>query len=98
MDDFEIQPDSTTGFHGNRWGYDGKNSVSTFFSAVFHPSIFILTGNDDMHESSDEFEFRPDRTKGCGVTTLEKCQKLVFAQYLENGWTEFKQFLYTHYH
>ena len=26
-----------------------------FFSAVFHPFLFILAGNDDMHESLDEF-------------------------------------------
>ena len=32
------------------------------------------------------------------VTAFEWCQKLVFAQYLENGWTEFNQNLYTHYH
>ena len=38
--------------------YDEKNGVH-FFSAVFHPFLFILAGNDDMHESSDEFEFRP---------------------------------------
>ena len=31
-----------------------------FFSAVFHPILFILAGNDDMHESPDEFEFPPD--------------------------------------
>ena len=29
---------------------------------------------------------------------LDRCQKLVFAQYLENGWTEFNQILYTLYH
>ena len=28
-----------------------------FFSAVFYPFLFILAGNDDMHESLDEFEF-----------------------------------------
>ena len=28
-----------------------------FFSAVFHLILYILAGNDDMHESSDEFEF-----------------------------------------
>ena len=39
-----------------------------FFSAVFHPFIFILADNDDMHESSDEFEFRPDWTTDCGVS------------------------------
>ena len=27
-----------------------------FFSAVFHPILFILAGNKDMHESLDEFE------------------------------------------
>ena len=32
------------------------------------------------------------------VTALDLCQKLFFAQYLENGWTEFDQILYTHYY
>ena len=32
------------------------------------------------------------------VTALDRCQKLVFAHYLENGWTEFEQILYTLYH
>ena len=39
-----------------------------FFSAVFHPFLSILAGNDDMHESSDEFEFRSDWTTYCGVS------------------------------
>ena len=39
-----------------------------FFSAVFHLIFFILVGNDDMHESSDEFEFRLDWTTDCGVS------------------------------
>ena len=30
LDEFEIGLDPNTGFHGNRWGYDGKNGVSTF--------------------------------------------------------------------
>ena len=42
--------------------------VSPLFSAVFHPFLFILAGNDDMHECSDEFEFRPDWTTDCGVS------------------------------
>ena len=33
-----------------------------FFSAVFHPILFILAGNDDMHESSE------DPTTDCGVS------------------------------
>ena len=36
-----------------------------FFSAVFHPFLFILAGNDAMHESSEEFKFRPDWTTDC---------------------------------
>ena len=32
------------------------------------------------------------------VTALDRCQKSVFAKYLENGWTEFEQILYTLYH
>ena len=30
LNEFEIGPDVTTGFHGNREGYTGKNSVITF--------------------------------------------------------------------
>ena len=32
------------------------------------------------------------------VTALDRCQKLVFAQYLENGWTEFDKIFYILYH
>ena len=30
--------------------------------------LFILAGNDDMHESLDEFEIRPDSTTDYGVS------------------------------
>ena len=39
-----------------------------FFSTVFYPILFIRAGNDDMHESSEEFEIRPDPTTDCGVS------------------------------
>ena len=29
-EELEIQPDPTTGFHGNRQGYDAKNGDATF--------------------------------------------------------------------
>ena len=45
----------------------GKNAVN-FFSAVFHSFLFILAGNDDMHESSNEFEFQPNWTRDWGVS------------------------------
>ena len=39
-----------------------------FFSAVFHPILFVLVRNDDMHGSSKEFEIQSDRTTDCGVS------------------------------
>ena len=30
LDEFEIRPDATTGFHGNRQGYSWKNGVIKF--------------------------------------------------------------------
>ena len=42
--------------------YNGKNSVATFSRLFFYLILFILAGNDDMHESSEEFEIRPDPT------------------------------------
>ena len=35
-----------------------------FFSVVLDGILFILTGNDDIHESLDEFEILPDQTTG----------------------------------
>ena len=57
LDEFGIWPDPTTGSHGDRYGYDGKKRCLHFFSAVFHLFLFILAGNDDMHESLGEFDF-----------------------------------------
>ena len=42
-----------------------EKTVLPFFSAVFYLMLFILAGNDDMHESSAEFEIRPDVTTDC---------------------------------
>ena len=62
LDEFEIRPDPTTGFHGNRKCYNLKNGVAPFFSVVLDGILFILTGNDDIHKSLDEFEIRLDPT------------------------------------
>ena len=45
-----------------------EKTASPLLPAVFHPFLFILPGNDDMHESSDDFEFRPDWTTDFGVS------------------------------
>ena len=63
--------DQNSGFHGNRkppLTCNEENDVSTFFSVVFYPILFILAGNENMHKISDEFEFRPDRTSDYGVS------------------------------
>ena len=38
------------------------------FSIAFDQILFILAGNDDMHQSLDEFEIWPDWTTFYGVS------------------------------
>ena len=45
-----------------------KKQCLHFFLVVFYLFLSILAGNNDMYESSDEFEFRPDWTTDCGVS------------------------------
>ena len=47
-----------------QWG----NWCLHLFSVAFDPILFILAGREDMHKILDEFEFRPDRTTGYGVS------------------------------
>ena len=42
LDEFEIRPDATTDFHGNRWGYSGKNAAITFPRTFFNGFISYL--------------------------------------------------------
>ena len=80
---FWCRLDQNSGFHGNRkppLTYNGENDASTFscffffcfflffFFCFFHPILFILAGNEDMHEISDEFKFWPERTIDYGVS------------------------------
>ena len=63
LDEFEIWLDPTTGFHGNRYCYNlKKKRCCHIFSVVLDGILFILTGNDDIHKSLNEFEIRPDPT------------------------------------
>ena len=45
-----------------------EKTVLPLFFGCFYPILFILAGNDDMHESSEEFEIQPDPTTDCGVS------------------------------
>ena len=42
--------------------------LAVLFSVAIDPILFKLAGNEDMHNISDEFEFRPDQTTEYGVS------------------------------
>ena len=45
---------------------------------VFQWIFFILAGNKDNYNISDEFEFRPDLTSDCGVSYPLMFEKSIF--------------------
>ena len=45
----------------------GADQIRTLVS-IFDRILFILAGNEDIHKSLDEFEFRPDPTTDYGVS------------------------------
>ena len=47
--------------------YNWKKRCLHFFSAVLGRILFILAGNDNIHESLDECDIRPDSTIGLHV-------------------------------
>ena len=53
-----------------------KNRRHYFFSVAIDPILFKLTGNKDMHNILDEFEFRPDRTTDYGVSCPWASEKI----------------------
>ena len=60
LDEFEIWPDPTTGFHGtDRVKMEKTVNIATFSRLFFHPILFILAGNDDMHDSSEDIRETP---------------------------------------
>ena len=42
----------------------GEKGCLHFFSSVLDRTLFILAGNDYIHENLDEFEIQPDLTTG----------------------------------
>ena len=42
--------------------------VFPLFLSCFIRSFLYFKGNDDMYQSSEEFEIQPDRTTDCGVS------------------------------
>ena len=68
LDEFKFRPDTDTNTRvicpcaSEKLLY---NVVSTLAPSFLIGSFFILAGNKDIHNISDEFEIRPDRTKDC---------------------------------
>ena len=57
---------------------------------LVYPILFMLAGNDDMHESLEEFEIRPDLTTDCGVRCPLASGKIPIYN-AENGVSTFSQ-------
>ena len=47
-------------------------TVSLLFSAVFHPILFILADNTDMHENSKFVQIRPPTAELAALECLKK--------------------------
>ena len=47
---------------------DSSHGVIMGFTAVIDRILFILVGNNDIHENLDEFEIRPDLNTNYGVS------------------------------
>ena len=52
LDEFEILQDPTTGIMATDRVIIMEKTVLPLFLGCFYPILFILAGNDDMHESS----------------------------------------------
>ena len=68
LDELKFRPDTTTNNRvicpcaSEKLMY---NVVSTLAPLIFDLIFFILAGNKNIHNISDEFEIRPDQTKDC---------------------------------
>ena len=52
------------------WARSEQNSCDHPSAFIFDRIFFILAGNEDIHNISNEFEIQPDQTKDCGVGCL----------------------------
>ena len=66
---------------GLKWG----KLCLHLFLVVFNPILFILAGNEDMHKTSDEFEFRPYWTIYYEVSCPWASKKFPIDLQWENG-------------
>ena len=55
-----------------------KKSCEHSSSFIFDLIILILAGNEDMHDSLDEFKFRPDTTVNSRIICHRAFEKLMY--------------------
>ena len=72
LDEFKFQPDTDTNrvicpCASEKLLYNVVSTLAPSF-LIGYSSYIVLAGNKDIHNISDEFEIRPDRTKDCGVS------------------------------
>ena len=96
--EFKFRPDTTTNLQSYVPLHIWKIVVNTLAPTFLIRSSSFFQVTRTPNKSGQSSNFGQIGTKGCRVIALDRCQKLVFAQYLENGWTEFNQILDTLYH
>ena len=96
LDEFEFRPDLTTDYGVScPWASEKipidllwEKQSHHVFSAVFDRILFILAGNEDIHKSLYEFEFRTDPTTDYGVSCPWASKKSMSSCNLRWYWSD----------
>ena len=76
LNEFEIRPDATTGFHGNRWGYNGKNVVSTLAPSFLIGSSLYLQVTRKSITSRTSLKLGQIGPRTVELAALERMKKI----------------------
>ena len=75
LNEYEIRPDATTGFHGNHRVIMGKCCVHSR-AFIFDWIFFILAGNENIHNISDGSKFGQIGPRTAELAALERMKKI----------------------
>ena len=78
LDEFEIWPDPTTGFHGNRWCYNLKNGVATFSRLFLMGSFSYLHVMITLIRAWMSLKFGQIRPWTTELSALKRLKKMMF--------------------
>ena len=76
LNEFEIRPDATTGFHGNRYGYNGENVVSTLAPSFLIGSSSYLQVTRTFITSLTSSKFGQIGPRTVELAALERMKKI----------------------